>query len=104
MEMNDMVIISVDDHISEPPGMFDKHLSGPDLESAPKLKQDANGKDFWEYQGMSFPSVGLNAVVGRPKEEYGMEPTALDQLRAGCYDVHERIKDMDVNGYGCFIG
>ena len=98
MEMNDMVIISVDDHISEPPGMFDKHLSGADLASAPKLKQDANGKDYWEYQGMSFPSVGLNAVVGRPKEEYGMEPTALDQLRPGCYDVDERIKDMDVNG------
>ena len=38
MEMNDMVIISVDDHISEPPTMFDKHLSGADLASAPKLR------------------------------------------------------------------
>ena len=28
MEMNDMVIISVDDHISEPPDMFKNHLSG----------------------------------------------------------------------------
>lgn len=98
MQMNDMVIISVDDHISEPPDMFDKHLSGDALASAPKLTQDSNGKDVWVYQGLSFPSVGLNAVVGRPFEEYGMEPTALDQLRPGCYDVHERIKDMDVNG------
>jgi len=98
MEMNDMVIISVDDHISEPPDMFDKHLSGANLESAPKLVQDSNGKDVWVYQGLSFPSVGLNAVVGRPFEEYGMEPTALEQLRPGVYDVHERIKDMDVNG------
>ncbi|PEQ11841.1 amidohydrolase [Novosphingobium sp. PC22D] len=98
MEMNDMVIISVDDHISEPPDMFKNHLSGAALESAPKLIQDANGKDLWVYQGQEFPSVGLNAVVGRPFEEYGMEPTSLDQLRDGCYDVHERIKDMDVNG------
>ncbi len=98
MKMNDMVIISVDDHISEPPDMFKNHLSGDALESAPKLIQDENGKDIWVYQGQYFPSVGLNAVVGRPFEEYGMEPTSLEQLRAGCYDVHERIKDMDVNG------
>jgi predicted TIM-barrel fold metal-dependent hydrolase len=98
MQMNDMVIISVDDHISEPPDMFRNHLSGAALESAPRLEQDRNGKDVWVYQGMKFPSVGLNAVVGRPFEEYGMEPTALEQLREGCYDVHERIKDMDVNG------
>lgn len=98
MQMNDMLLISVDDHISEPPDMFKNHLSGAELESAPKLISDRNGKDVWVYQGMSFPSVGLNAVVGRPFEEYGMEPTALEQLRDGVYDVHERIKDMDVNG------
>ena len=31
--------------------------------------------NFWEYQGKKIPPVGLNAVVGRPREEYGMEPT-----------------------------
>jgi hypothetical protein len=34
-----------------------------------------------EYQGKKMPSIGLNAVSGRVPEEYGMEPTALDQLR-----------------------
>lgn len=98
MKMNDMVIISVDDHISEPPDLFKNHLSGADLESAPKLVQDLNGKDYWTYQGLNFPSVGLNAVVGKPFEEYGMEPSSMDQLRKGVYDVHARIDDMDVNG------
>jgi len=37
-------------------------------------------------------------VVGRPFEEYGMEPTSLEQMRKGVYDVHARIEDMDVNG------
>ena len=37
MEMNDMVIISVDDHITEPPDMFDKHLSKEHLATAPKF-------------------------------------------------------------------
>ena len=98
MEMNDLVIVSVDDHISEPPDLFDKHLTGDALATAPKLKLTAKGTDYWEYQGQKWPSVGLNAVVGRPFEEYGMEPTSLEQMRKGVYDVHERIKDMDVNG------
>jgi predicted TIM-barrel fold metal-dependent hydrolase len=98
MKMHDMVIISVDDHICEPPNLFDKQLSGDALATAPKFITDANGKNLWTYQGMKFHSVGLNAVVGRPFEEYGMEPTSLDQLRKGCYDVHARIDDMNVNG------
>jgi hypothetical protein len=42
--------------------------------------------------------VALNAVSGRPPEEYGMEPTSFTELRAGCYDIDERVKDMDANG------
>ena len=98
MKMNDMVLVSVDDHICEPGDLFDNQLSGKDLATAPKLMTDRNGKNFWSYQGHIRPSVGLNAVVGRPFEEYGMEPTSLDQLRAGCYDVHARIDDMNING------
>ena len=98
MQMNDMVLISVDDHISEPPDMFKNHLSGKELETAPQFVVNADGTCAWEYQGMYLPSVGLNAVVGRPMDEYGMEPTSLEQLRAGVYDVHARVDDMNVNG------
>ena len=107
--MNDMVIISVDDHMSEPPEMFDKHLSGDAYATAPKLKTAETGTSYWEYQGKRLPSVGLNAVVGRPPEEYGMEPTALDQLREGVYNVDARVDDMNVNGiaaslcFGSFV-
>ena len=97
MHMNDMVIISVDDHICEPPETFDQ-LKGEALATAPRMLTDPHGRNYWTYQGKNYPSVGLNAVVGRPFEEYGMEPTAIDQLRAGCYNVHARIDDMDVNG------
>jgi predicted TIM-barrel fold metal-dependent hydrolase len=98
MKMEDMVIVSVDDHITEPGNVFDNHLTGEAFETAPKLRTTPEGSNYWEYQGRKIPSIGLNAVVGRPPEEYGMEPTSLSQLRDGCYDVHERIKDMNVNG------
>jgi len=98
MKMDDMVIISVDDHISEPPDLFDRILSGRELATAPKLRSTNEGKDYWEYQGIKLPTVGLNAVVGRVPEEYGIEPTAMSQLRPGNYDVDARIGDMNING------
>lgn len=98
MKMDDMVIISVDDHISEPPEMFKKHLKGDDLASAPTFHTSPNGADYWIYQGMKISSVGLNAVVGRPLEEYGMEPQSLKQMRQGVYDPKARLDDMNVNG------
>jgi len=42
--------------------------------------------------------VGLNAVVGRVPEEYGVEPTAFSQLRKGIYEPNARVDDMNVNG------
>ena len=98
MKMDDMVIISVDDHITEPGDMYDKHLSGEALATAPKLRETADGTNYWEYQGKKMPSIGLNAVAGRVPEEYGVEPTALSQLRKGCYDHAARVDDMNVNG------
>lgn len=110
MKMSDMVLISVDDHMSEPPHVFDKHLSGDALATAPKFNTTKTGTSYWSYQGRKVPSVGLNAVVGRPPNEYGMEPTSFDQLREGVYNVHERVNDMNVNGiaasicFGSFVG
>lgn len=98
MKMSDLVIVSVDDHISEPPDMFNRHLKGDDLASAPKFHTSPTGANYWTYQGMTMTSVGLNAVVGRVPEEYGMEPQSLEQVRKGCYDPKARIDDMNVNG------
>jgi len=98
MNMNDMVLVSVDDHITEPGNLFDNHLSGEAFDAAPKFRTTDTGTNYWDYAGIQIPSIGLNAVAGRPPEEYGMEPTSMEQLRAGCYDVHERVKDMNVNG------
>ncbi len=36
MELNDMIMISVDDHICEPPDMWEKHLPAKWKDQAPK--------------------------------------------------------------------
>ena len=98
MRTEDMILVSVDDHVIEPRGMFDGLLPAKCQDKAPKLVRREDGTDVWQYDGNQIPNVGLNAVVGRPPEEYGIEPTSLDDMRVGCYDVHERARDMSVNG------
>ena len=98
MRTEDMILVSVDDHVIEPRGMFDGLLPAKYQDKAPKLIRRDDGTDYWFYDGNEIPNVGLNAVVGRPPEEYGIEPMSLDDMRVGCYDVHERVRDMSVNG------
>jgi predicted TIM-barrel fold metal-dependent hydrolase len=98
VDIDDLVLISVDDHLIEPPDLFVNHLSPEHLERAPKLVRNEDGADVWTFGPAKIETVALNAVAGRPKEEYGMEPQGLDEVRPGCYDVHERVKDMDAGG------
>jgi predicted TIM-barrel fold metal-dependent hydrolase len=98
MRAEDLVLVSVDDHVVEPPTMFDRHLSAEYKAKAPRVVRKKDGSDVWVFQGEQIINIGLNAVVGRPPEEYGMEPTSFGQLRKGTFDIHERVRDMNVNG------
>ena len=96
--IDDLILISVDDHIIEPPDLFVHHLPAQYLDRAPKLVRNDEGSDVWMFGQVVMETAALNAVAGRPKEEYGLEPQSLDEVRPGCYDVHERVKDMDAGG------
>ncbi|HEX4017652.1 MAG TPA: amidohydrolase family protein [Frankiaceae bacterium] len=98
MDANDMILISVDDHLVEPPDMFEGRMPPKFADQAPRVVRKPDGSDVWVFNGTEIPNIGLNAVAGRPKEEYGVEPTAYTEMRPGCYDIHERIKDMSAGG------
>jgi predicted TIM-barrel fold metal-dependent hydrolase len=98
MNADDLIMISVDDHVVEPPGMFRDHIPQRFADEAPRIHHQADGSDVWMFNSAIIPNIGLNAVAGRPKEEYGIEPTAFDEIRPGCYDIDERIKDMSAGG------
>jgi predicted TIM-barrel fold metal-dependent hydrolase len=95
---DDLILVSVDDHVVEPPDMFEGHIPERLRDRAPKVVRREDGSDVWVFEGNEIPNIGLNAVAGRPKEEYGVEPTAFDEMRPGCFDVDERVKDMDAGG------
>ena len=83
MRVEDMVLVSVDDHVVEPPDMFDQVLPTQWKSRAPRVVRKKDGSDVWLFEGAQLPNIGLNAVAGRPPEEYGQggKPPSDDPAR-----------------------
>ena len=90
-------VISVDDHVVEPPHTFEGRLPRS-LDRAPRIVETRKGHQVWEFEGERYTQVGMNAVAGRRPETVKLEPFRFDQMRPGCYDVDARVRDMDING------
>ena len=82
MDVNDMILVSIDDHVIEPPDMFDNHVPEKYRAEAPQSIMDENGFEKWWFQGVASASSGLNAVVGWPNEEWGLNPTTFAEMRS----------------------
>ncbi|MCV7219945.1 amidohydrolase family protein [Mycolicibacterium elephantis] len=91
-------LISVDDHILEPPNLWVDRVAAKDRDKAPHMEPDENGVDMWVYDGKRYPNSGLSAVVGKSKEEFSPEPLSYAEMRPGCYDPKARVEDMDRAG------
>jgi predicted TIM-barrel fold metal-dependent hydrolase len=98
MRLEDMILVSVDDHVIEPADMWRGRVPSKFADQVPRVVKQDDGSDAWEYLGARSANAGLNAVAGRPPEDYGMDAQAFDDMRAGCYDVHQRVRDMSANG------
>src|SRR5262245_38756969 len=91
------ILISVDDHVIEPPDMFEGRLPKALADRAPKIVE-TDRRQVWRYEAREYPNIGLNAVIGRPKEEWSMDAARFDEMRRGCWDIDARIADMDLAG------
>jgi len=94
----DLILVSVDDHICEPATMFDAHVPDRYKRHAPRVVEEPDGSQQWYYGEIRGRNLGLNAVAGKPPELFNVEPLRYDDMRPGCYDVHERVRDMSAGG------
>ena len=62
------------------------------------METDDRGFQQWWYGEKKGRNLGLNAVAGKPPEMYNVNPTSYSEMRPGCYDVHERVRDMSAGG------
>ena len=98
MRPEDMILISVDDHIAEPADMFKGHVPAKYQDRAPRVVTDDHGFQQWWFGDRIGRNLGLNAVAGKPPEMYNVNPQRYEEMRAGCYNVHERVRDMSAGG------
>ncbi|MEA3077803.1 MAG: hypothetical protein QOF60_2711 [Actinomycetota bacterium] len=102
MDMNDLILVSTDDHIIEPPDMFDDMLPKKFQDRAPRVVGDNKMGFNWTVDGHEAKQLALAATAGRGvggrAQQLHDEPKSFSEIRPGTYDVHERIKDMDANG------
>ncbi|QHE73303.1 Amidohydrolase 2 (plasmid) [Rhodococcus sp. WAY2] len=96
-------IFSVDDHLCEPPDMFEGRFPAKLQDRAPKVITKPDGAQAWVYDDKVFPNIAVNAIAGLPKEKWNAEPVRFDEIRKGTWDIHARIEDMDVAGIAASV-
>jgi predicted TIM-barrel fold metal-dependent hydrolase len=90
-------IVSVDDHLVEHPRVWLDRSPAKYRERVPQIIED-DGRQLWAYDGEIQPTIGLNAVAGKPRQQWGLEPIRYDDMIPGCYDPAARVRDMDLDG------
>ncbi len=91
-------LISVDDHLMEPPHTFEGRMPAKFTEQAPRIVETEEGHQVWVYEDTPYFQVGFMCVAGRPVEDHRVEPSRYEEVRKGCWDIDARIHDMDLNG------
>jgi predicted TIM-barrel fold metal-dependent hydrolase len=98
LRKDDLILISVDDHICEPADMFSAHVPAKYRDHAPRVIVEPDGTEQWYYGEIKGRHTGLNAVAGKPPEMFDMDANRFSDMRAGCYMVDERVRDMSAGG------
>jgi predicted TIM-barrel fold metal-dependent hydrolase len=99
---DDMQLISVDDHLVEPPSLWRDRLPRHYLDAGPRIVEEhiegAPPAHVWMYEGRRYVQIGLNAVAGKEPAEFGTEPLRYSDMLPGCYEPKARVSDMDLDG------
>jgi predicted TIM-barrel fold metal-dependent hydrolase len=110
-------IISLDDHVIEPPMMWIDRLPrrysdiGPRVEELPqgaavleggKFRErpgtDGRVVSYWRYEDLFMSVKRLSTAVGFPGEAVTLDGVTYDEIRPGCWQQQPRLEDMDLNG------
>ena len=90
-------MVSVDDHVLEPPNVWQDRVPARYRDVAPRLAQTDEG-EFWLYEDRRVPTGGLAASAGWRKEDFTPNAISYAEMLPGCYDIKARIEDMNAGG------
>ena len=109
-------LISVDDHVLEPPDVWTSRLPeryrdvGPRIVVEPKgdmalvdgawVETPGTGDEmaaWWHYEDHRYQIKQMIAAAGLKPEDVTMQGVTYDEMRPGCFDPQARLDDMTAN-------
>ena len=110
-------IVSVDDHVVEPPHVWETWLPEKLRSRGPRVERRGIGEmrhvgggtyqqtfdddgppaDCWVYEDLVYVHKRHVAAVGFDRDQMTMSPMTYDEMRPGCYEPKARVEDMELN-------
>jgi len=90
--------VSVDDHIIEPPHLWQSRLPARLRERGPRVVELDDGTEAWCYEDEIVQTARGST---RTLPGFVDEPRSIarfSEMRRGCYEPHARLADMDLDG------
>lgn len=101
----ELMMISVDDHVVEPPDVWTSRLPSKYAEDCPHTVED-DGKIVWVYGDKRKALAELGGRLFRPelgKRDLVDFPDRYEDLRPGCYEPNARVDDLDEAGIAASV-
>jgi predicted TIM-barrel fold metal-dependent hydrolase len=111
------LLVSADDHVLEPAHLWTSRLPAKYQEIGPRVvrqrvalpekasldlqvtsSDEGEWADVWHYEDLRAPVMLQSAAVGFPRNEVGLRAVTFDDVRPGCYQPQQRLRDMDLAG------
>ncbi len=108
-------IVSVDDHVIEPPHVWEQNLPRKFKDRAPRVEripcsfmgylggvftfetgETGEPCDWWRFEDKLIPRTRVESAVGYDRSDVTVTPTTFDEMRPGCFDPKARLADMDL--------
>ena len=94
----DARLISVDDHIIEPPHLWQSRLPAAYRDIGPRVVELDDGTEAWAYEDQIIRTMRGNTrtLPGFDADPLGV--ARFSEMRPGCYDATARLAEMDADG------
>ena len=96
-------LISVDDHVQEPPELWTRRLSNTKWgDRLPHLETQSDGTQRWIVDGTALPLSGVG-LTGALMDNRTQVPQSWEEVPKAAYLPAERLRAMDADGVACSV-
>lgn len=94
----DTKLISVDDHVIEPPSTWVDRVPAKHRDAAPRIVVRDDGREIWRYEDQAVPIMPATVRFRPEVTERHREAANFEEMLPGCYEPKGRLEAMDTDG------